>query len=147
MNIKKFKQQLDFMGTYDNVLDDIKKYNRADTVNMSEQEMNTFRHIAGPAVMTSNYYPAILTKFFGYGKEFKDLKQGRGLTDTLYDLRNNKIGINIGKQFPNTNNKVLYDYVFKNHIEPNRQSAFAQKMLEGTCGGLRKAKDIKTYKY
>jgi len=134
MNFEKFKQQLDFMGTYNNVLNDIKKYNRADTANMSEQEMNTFRHIAGPAVMTSNYYPTILTRFFGYGKELKDLTQGRGLADTLYDLKNNEIGIGIGKQFPNNSNKTLYDYVFKNHIEPKRQSAFQQKMLENKRG-------------
>ncbi len=136
MSFEKFKQQLDFMGNYNNILDDIKKYNRADTVNMSEQEMNIFRHIAGPAVMTSNYYPAILTRIFGYGKELKDLTQRRGLTDTLYDLKNNEIGIGIGKQFPSKSNKTLYDYIFKNHIEPQRQSKFQQKMMENKGGGI-----------
>lgn len=136
MSFEKFKQQLDFMGNYNNILDDIKKYNRADTVNMSEQEMNIFRHIAGPAVMTSNYYPAILTRIFGYGKELKDLTQRRGLTDTLYDLKNNEIDIGIGKQFPSKSNKTLYDYIFKNHIEPQRQSKFQQKMMENKGGGI-----------
>ena len=119
--IEKFIKQLNPKGLYDNTLDDIKKYNRADTVNMSEQEMNQFRHIAGPAVLRSNYYPAGFTRFLGWSKEIKDLIQGRGFEDTKYDLRNNEIGISIGSKYPNTNNKVLYDYIFKNHIEPQRK--------------------------
>ena len=43
--IEKFIKQLNPLGLYDNIVDDIKKYNRADTVNMSEQEMNQFRHM------------------------------------------------------------------------------------------------------
>ena len=46
-NKEKFIKQLNPLGLYDNILDDIKRYNRADTVNMSEEEMNRFRHIAG----------------------------------------------------------------------------------------------------
>lgn len=119
--MEKFIKQLNPKRLYDTTLDDIKKYNRADTVNMSEQEMNQFRHIAGPAVLRSNYYPTGLTRFLGWGKEIKDLFQGRGLEDTKYDLKNNEIGISIGSKYPNTNNKVLYDYIFKNHIEPKRK--------------------------
>ena len=119
-NKEKFIKQLNPLGLYDNILDDIKKYNRADTVNMTEEEMNQFRHIAGPAVLTSNYYPAGFTETLGYLKEVKDLLMGRGLQDTKYDLKNNKIGISIGLKFPNNSNKALYDYIFKNHIEPKR---------------------------
>ena len=43
--IEKFIKQLNPLGLYDNIVDDIKKYTRADTVNMSEQEMNQFRHM------------------------------------------------------------------------------------------------------
>lgn len=110
------------IGNYNNVLDDIKKYNRADTVNMSEQEMNKFRHIAGPAVFTSNNYPAGLTRFLGYGKEVKDLFQGRTLADTLFDLTNNETGIAIGKEFKGKPNKTLYDYIFETEIKPNREN-------------------------
>lgn len=116
--IEKFIKQLNPLGLYDNILDDIKKYNRADTVNMTEQEMNQFRHIAGPAILTSNYYPAGLTRTLGYIKETKDLFQGRGIEDTKHDLKNNEIGINIGLKFHNNSNKALYDYVFNNHIAP-----------------------------
>lgn len=119
--IEKFIKQLNPKGLYDTTLDDIKRYNRADTVNMSEEEMNRFRHIAGPAILTSNYYPAGLTRTLGYIKETKDLFQGRGIEDIKYDLKNNEIGINIGLKFPNNSNKALYDYVFNNHIAPLRQ--------------------------
>lgn len=118
--IEKFIKQLNPKGLYDTTLDDIKKYNRADTVNMTEQEMNQFRHIAGPAILTSNYYPAGLTRFFGYLKETKDMIQGKGLEDTKYDLKNNELGISIGLKFPNNSNKTLYDYIFNNHIAPQR---------------------------
>ncbi len=119
--IEKFIKQLNPLGLYDNILDDIKKYNRADTVNMTEQEMNQFRHIAGPAVLTSNYYSKGFTNFLGGIKEIKDIFQGRGIKDTKQDLKNNEIGINIGLKFPNNSNKALYDYVFNNHIAPLRQ--------------------------
>ena len=119
--IEKFIKQLNPLGLYDNIVDDIKKYNRADTVNMTEQEMNQFRHIAGPAILTSNYYPAGLTRTLGYIKETKDLFQGRGIEDTTHDLKNTEIGINIGLKFPNNSNKALYDYIFNNHIAPLRQ--------------------------
>ena len=105
--IEKFIKQLNPKGLYDTTLDDIKRYNRADTVNMSEEEMNRFRHIAGPAILTSNYYPAGLTRTLGYIKETKDLFQGRGIEDIKYDLKNNEIGINIGLKFPNNSNKAL----------------------------------------
>ena len=43
--IEKFIKQLNPLGLYDNIVDDIKQSNRADTVNMNEQEMNQFRHM------------------------------------------------------------------------------------------------------
>lgn len=48
-------------GKYKDTLNDIKKYNRADTVNMTENEMNKFRHIAGPAWLSNLYTPAVVT--------------------------------------------------------------------------------------
>lgn len=119
-SIEKLAKQLNPKGLYDETLNDIKKYNRADTVNMTEEEMNQFRHIAGPAILTSNYYPAGLTRVLGWTKEIKDLFQGRGIEDTRRDLSNNEIGISIGLKFPNNTNKSLYDYIFNNHIAPQR---------------------------
>lgn len=112
--------KLNILSIYDRLLDDIKSYNKADTVNMSENEMNKFRHIAAPAVLTSQYYSPSLVRTLGYGKEVKDLFQGRGLDDTKYDLKNNELGISIGLKYPNNNQNTLFDYIFENEIKPYR---------------------------
>ncbi len=110
---------------YDGVLEDIKKYNRADTTNMSELELNKFRHIAGPAYLTSKYYHPTLVNALGLGKEAKDLIfQGRGLEDTIYDFKNNQKGIEIGLANRNINRtqKNLFDYIFETEIKPYRKN-------------------------
>lgn len=109
-------------GTYKNTLGLLEEYNKADTVNMSESEMNRFRHIAGPAYLTSRYFPPEITKAFGWAKEAKDLAQGRGLKDTQNDLTNNIKGIYIGLGDRNIKGsaKTLFDYIFKTEIEPLR---------------------------
>lgn len=110
-------------GKYKNVDNDIKNYNRADTVNMSENEMNKFRHIAGPAYLTSQYFSPALVNFYGAIKEGKDLLQGRGLKDTKYDWKNNQKGINIGdanRNIKDNNQKNLFDYIFETEIKPFR---------------------------
>lgn len=108
---------------YHKTLADIEKFNRADTVNMNEAEMNKFRHIAGPAYMTSEYYPDYLTRFFGIGKEAKDLKQGRGLKDTIEDLKNNEKGLIIGDANKDVigSQKDLFNYIFETEIAPYRK--------------------------
>ena len=45
--IEKFIKQLNPKSLYGTTLDDLKRYNRADTVNISEEEINRFRYIAG----------------------------------------------------------------------------------------------------
>ena len=113
------------LRVYDEVLEDIKKYNRADTTNMSELEMNKFRHIAGPAYLTSEYYNPALVNTLGIGKEAKDLFiQRRGLEDTIYDLQNNQKGINIGLDNRNIkrNQRKLFDYIFETEIKPYRKN-------------------------
>lgn len=118
----KFSERLAMIKNYNNVLDDIKKYNRADTVNMSEEEMNKFRHIAGPAYLTSKYYAPEFTNILGMGKEALDFVRGRGLEDIKQDYANNQIGIEIGLANRNINGtqKDLFNYIFKEHIEPYR---------------------------
>ena len=108
---------------YHKSLADIERYNRADTVNMDETEMNKFRHIAGPADLTVKYYPADLTRAFGVGKEIKDFFQGRGLKDIKADLANNEKGFIIGEANKNLdgNQNALFDYIFKTEIEPYRK--------------------------
>ena len=114
---------------YDNLLDDIKKYNRADTVNMTENEMNKFRHIAGTAFMTSNYYPSAFIRLLGVGKEIKDLFQGRGFKDTFFDLGNNEKGLSIGNKFKGNSRNGLFDHIFKTEIEPYRIPTLYGKII------------------
>ncbi|MBR6099412.1 hypothetical protein IKP85_06665 [bacterium] len=106
-------------GKYEDALDAIKKYNRADTVNMSENEMNKFRHIAGSALLSDIFTPKVVTAL-GNLKESKDMLVGRGLDDTLYDYGNNQRGIEIGNKFRGVNPQSLFDYIFKTEIEPYR---------------------------
>ena len=119
---KTLSEILNPYGTYNKTLKMIEKYNRADTTNMPEKEMNVFRHIAGPAYLTSGYYPPLFTKALGWGKEAKDLLVGRGLKDTQTDLTNNIKGINIGEANRNLkgNYKNLFDYIFETEIKPKR---------------------------
>ncbi len=111
---------LNSWGNYKSIDSDIKNYNRADTVNMSENEMNKFRHIAGPAYLTSTYYTPGVTDSLGKIKEVKDLIMGRGFADTKNDLRHNTIGIELGEKSQGINKKTLFDYIFKTQIEPYR---------------------------
>jgi hypothetical protein len=110
-------------GTYQKTLGLIEDYNRADTVNMDEKELNKFRHIAGPAYLTSRYFSPEVTKTLGWGKEAKDLVVGRGLADTQNDLTNNIKGIEIGLGDRNVkgNHKNLFDYIFETEIKPYRE--------------------------
>ena len=115
----KLKDLLMSYPNYKKTLENIKNYNRADTVNMSEDEMNKFRHITGPAWLSNIYTPNVVT-VLGNLKESKDLLQGRGLADMLFDYGNNQIGIDIGNKYRGVNQKSLFDYIFKTQIEPYR---------------------------
>ena len=120
LNIPIFEKE---MSAYDSILSDIKNYNRADTVNMSELEMNKFRHIAGPAYMVNKYYTKGKVNILGAIKEGKDLLQGRGWSDTKYDWSNNQKGIDIGLKTRglNISQKDLFDYIFQTEIKPYRK--------------------------
>ncbi len=48
------------------------RYNRADTVNMTPDEMNKFRHIAASAYFVSQGYPEYEVELLGHLKEIKD---------------------------------------------------------------------------
>jgi hypothetical protein len=107
----------------DKVDEDIKKYNRADTVNMTPDEMNKFRHIAASAVLTSKYYKEPYVNLLGHGKEFVDKIIGKDQSDIDFDKANNRKGREIGLANRNIKGteKNLYDYIFKTEIEPYRK--------------------------
>jgi hypothetical protein len=109
--------KLNFKNYYTNeLLPEIKAYNRADTVNMNENEMNNFRHIAGSAVTAKNYGLPI---GFGLsiGKEIHDIGNEN---DFINDFLNNLRGFKVNYQNPNMTNQQYFNHIFNKYIEPNR---------------------------
>lgn len=113
---------------FKNIENEIVRYNRADTVNMSPNEMNKFRHIAASAYYVSKGYSEETIEFLGSLKEFYDLcKQfianygQMNYADRNFDLNNNKRGREIGRKFRYKNKRELFDYIFKTEIEPKRK--------------------------
>ncbi len=111
----------EFGQYYNNqLLPSLANYNRADTVNMNEQEMNQFRHIAGTkqALCDLNWGRGL---FYSLGKEVKDTFMGYSLEDTLFDLKNDLRAYKLHLQQPGLRDKTLYDFVFNKYIEPKRK--------------------------
>lgn len=57
---------------YNSIVQEIEKYNRKDTVNMTPDEMNRFRHIAASAYYVSSGYEEIIIEVLGHIKEIND---------------------------------------------------------------------------
>lgn len=97
----------------------LEDYNRADTVNMNENEMNAFRHLAGSKQALND-----LGLLRGVGallyKEMKDIARGSGLQDTLYDSKNNAKALKMYIKNPQLGDDELKDYVFNNYIKNRR---------------------------
>jgi hypothetical protein len=97
----------------------LEDYNRADTVNMNEDEMNTFRHLAGSKQSLNDLgLPRGLGALLY--KEVKDLKGGAGLQDTIYDLKNDARALKMYFNNPSLEGEQLNDFVFNNYIKPKR---------------------------
>ncbi len=97
------------------------EFNRADTVNMSDEEMNKFRHVAGTKQAMND-----LGAFNGMravlGKEVRDLiTGGDSKRDTLFDLLNDSRGIKLYLKHPKLDETPLYNHVFNNYIKPFRR--------------------------
>lgn len=97
----------------------LEDYNRADTVNMNENEMNTFRHLAGSKQSLNDLgLPRGLGALLY--KEVKDLKGGAGLQDTIYDLKNDARALKMYFNNPSLEGEQLNDFVFNSYIKPKR---------------------------
>lgn len=105
---------------YNSIVQEIEKYNRKDTVNMTPNEMNRFRHIAASAYYVSSGYEEIIIEVLGHIKEINDYIKKGGWTDSDFDKINNAIGRKIGKQFRYKNKKEMFDYIFKTEINFRR---------------------------
>lgn len=115
--LDKFSQPFNYYSN--SLLPGIEEYNRADTVNMTPNEMNKFRHITGTA-QAINDIGKRRTAIYGMAKEVKDLLQRQGLQDTIYDIKNNIEGYKINSQHPELEGDTLNDYVFNRYIKPYR---------------------------
>lgn len=105
---------------YNSIVQEIEKYNWKDTVNMTPDEMNRFRHIAASAYYVSSGYEEIIIEVLGHIKEINDYIKKGGWTDSDFDKINNAIGRKIGKQFRYKNKKEMFDYIFKTEINFRR---------------------------
>ena len=105
---------------YNSIVQEIEKYNRKDTVNMTPDEMNRFRHIAASAYYVSSGYEEIIIEVLGHIKEINDYIKKGGWTDSDFDKINNAIGRKIGKQYMYKNKKEMFDYIFKTEINFRR---------------------------
>lgn len=108
------------IGLYYNLtlLPELSDYNRADTVNMTDEEMNKFRHIAGTKQAISVLG---IPRGMGYalGKELYDFKND-GWKDTKADLMNNFRALKLHIKNPSLEGEQLYNYTFNNYIKPQR---------------------------
>ncbi len=100
---------------------EIQRYNRADTVNMTLDEMNRFRHIAASAYYVSRGYPESGIWFLGHAKEFYDIIRDIDWNDRNFDIKNNETGRRIGQKFKYQNLKYIFDYIFATEIYPRRK--------------------------
>ena len=116
--LENFSQPFNYY--YTSLLPSIEEYNRADTVNMTPNEMNKFRHITGTA-QAINDIGIPRTTIYGIAKEAKDLLQHQGIQDTIFDIKNNIEGYKIHSKHPELNETKLNDYVFSNYIKPYRK--------------------------
>lgn len=102
-----------------NLLPSLEQYNRADTVNMNEDEMNKFRHIAGTKQAMKDL-GAVRGLGFALGKEFDDFRND-GWKDTKFDLKNDFEALKLHLKQPNLEETELSNYVFNNYIKPYRK--------------------------
>lgn len=119
-SVKNNFDKSEFGQYYNNdLLPSLANYNRADTVNMNEQEMNQFRHIAGTK-QALNDLGSFLGTFYSLGKEVKDTFMGYKPEDTLFDLKNDLRAYKLHLQQPQLRDTELYNYVFDKYIKPKR---------------------------
>ena len=108
------------MGLYYNLnlLPDLADFNRADTDNMSNNEMNKFRHIAGTKQAIND--TGIRGLMYSLGNEFYDITRD-GWSDTKEDLKNDFRALKLHIKEPQLDSTELYNYVFQNYIKPYRK--------------------------
>ena len=102
------------------LLPDLETFNTADTVNMNNNEMNKFRHIAGSKQALND-----LGLFRGMGallyKEYQDMRRDGDWLDTKQDLKNDVRALKLYIKNPNLDGEQLYKHTFDAYIKPYRK--------------------------
>ena len=119
--MEEIKRIKNAFGEYGRIKYELNRYNRADTVNMSPNEMNTFAHIATSAYLVSRGYPEATVENLGNLKEIYDTVRKLSTSDSWLDQINNHTGREVGKRLRYKSQKEIFDYIFKNFIEPKRK--------------------------
>jgi hypothetical protein len=112
------------MGKYyeNELIPSIEKYNRADTVNLDDNEKNDFRHIAG-GIFGSKRYTPLGGLGLGILKEGMDFLRGTE-NDYWTDLKNNARGVKIYRTNPKMSDTEYFDLIFNNYTLPKRKNLF-----------------------
>ena len=79
----------------------------------TDEEKEKHRHSATSAVLVKEH-PEEFVRQLGQLKEYSDQMDGQLKENSDFDLKNNEIGIQIGKENPYVRNDVLYDIIMKN---------------------------------
>ena len=102
-----------------------KFYERPD-INITEDEKdikNDMRHIVGPALF-AQLYGSETTRFLSYLKESRDILLQRDLKDSIVDMKNNDLGIQIGLKYPNMCRDELIELIYEKYIKQKRNKYY-----------------------
>ena len=98
-----------------------KFYERPD-INITDKETdikNDMRHIVGPALF-AQLYGSKTTRILSYLKESRDILLQRDLKDSIVDMKNNDLGIQIGLKYPNMSRDELIELIYERYVKKKR---------------------------
>jgi hypothetical protein len=97
---------------------------------LTNQNKSDIRHPFASAVLTQKY-PEQLVRELGQYKEDVDILKNKPLWDTEEDLKNNELGIELGKKYPNMSPNNLFYLILdeKNLAEPLKEPRFCDYFI------------------
>lgn len=79
---------------------------------LTNQNKSDIRHPFASAVLTQKY-PEQLIRELGQYKEDVDILKNKPLWDTEEDLKNNELGLELGKKYPTAPQNILFDMILQ----------------------------------
>ena len=98
-----------------------KFYERPD-INITNKEKdikNDMRHIVGPALF-AQLYGSETSRLLSYLKESRDILLQRDLKDSIVDMKNNDLGVQIGLKYPNMSRDELIELIYERYVKQKR---------------------------